>query len=183
MELARPRVSYRRSFLAAVDEFLAAGEDQYAGLVDVPADSVFPGMRFTRQDLESPAVFADMVRFVVGQEDPRAPRPSSYVPSTTRWMVEGRDVVGWISLRHELTELLLTWGGHIGYAVRPSARRRGFATEAVRQMLPLCAARGLAQVLITCDEENLGSRRVIEGHGGVYEDSREGKRRYWVPTT
>ena len=49
-------------------------------------------------------------------------------------------------------------------------------------MLPLCADLGIDPVLVTCDEDNLPSRRVIESNGGVYEDSREGKRRYWVPT-
>jgi predicted acetyltransferase len=49
-------------------------------------------------------------------------------------------------------------------------------------MLPLCAERGLGQVLVTCDEENVASRKVIEANGGRYEDSNEGKRRYWVPT-
>jgi predicted acetyltransferase len=144
---------------------------------------VFGGISFTREDLESPAVFADMVDFILAQERPESPRPVGWVPSTQRWMVAGGQFVGRISLRHELTELLFTWGGHIGYSVRPSARGRGLATEALRRMLPLCSERGLDQVLVTCDEGNLASRAVIETNGGVYEDSREGKRRYWVPTT
>jgi predicted acetyltransferase len=182
MELVRPHQRYRKSFLVAADEFVAAGEEMYAGTISFPPDAVFAGIEFTRGDLESPAVFADMVRFVVGQEEPDAPRPAGFVPSTARWMVDAGELVGRISLRHELTELLLAWGGHIGYSVRPSARRRGYATDALRQMLPLCAERGLGQVLVTCDEENVASRKVIEANGGRYEDSNEGKRRYWVPT-
>ena len=95
---------------------------------------------------------------------------------------DGPQVVGRISLRHELTAWLLEVGGHIGYAVRPSARRRGHATRALALMLPVAADHGLDRVLVTCDVDNVGSRRVIEANGGVLEDVRGTKRRYWVPT-
>jgi predicted acetyltransferase len=95
-------------------------------------------------------------------------------------MVEAGEVVGRISLRHELNELLFTWGGHIGYSVRPSARRRGHATAALAGMLEVCRGKGIDPVLITCDVDNVASRRTIEGAGGVYEDTRDGKLRFWV---
>ena len=65
--------------------------------------------------------------------------------------------------------------------MRPSARRRGHATRAVQLILPLCEELGIDPVLITCDVDNIGSRTVIESCGGVYEDTREGKLRFWVP--
>jgi predicted acetyltransferase len=92
-------------------------------------------------------------------------------------------VVGRISLRHALTPWLLEVGGHIGYAVRPSARGRGYATRALALMLPVAAAHGIDPVLITCDDTNVASRKVIEANGGVLEDNRNGKLRFWVPTT
>jgi predicted acetyltransferase len=98
-------------------------------------------------------------------------------------MVADGEVVGRISLRHVLTPWLLEVGGHVGYAVRPSARRRGHATRALALVLPLAAARGIDPVLVTCDADNVGSRRVIEANGGVLEDRRGEKLRYWVPTT
>jgi predicted acetyltransferase len=98
-------------------------------------------------------------------------------------MVVDREYVGRITVRHVLPEELLEWGGHVGYAVRPGARGRGYARQALGLALPVAAELGLAQVLLTCDEGNLASRRIIEAYGGVHEDTREGKRRYWVSTT
>ena len=101
---------------------------------------------------------------------------------TYLWMVDDDEVVGRISLRHTLTPWLLEVAGHIGYAVRPTARRRGHATRALALMLPVARARGIADVLVTCDEDNFGSRAVIEANGGVLEDVRGGKLRFWIPT-
>ena len=88
--------------------------------------------------------------------------------------------MGYLALRHALTPFLLEEGGHIGFSVRPSRRREGHATRALALALPRASALGLDQVLITCDDDNEGSRRTIEHNGGVYEDTRKGKRRYWI---
>lgn len=181
-ELATPHPRYQTSFLAAADEFLAAGEDRYARIPDIRQDAFFEGLSSTREQLEDPAAFAHYAAWLAGQKEPDAPRPEGIVPCTELWMVADGEYVGAISLRHELTELLLTWGGHIGYSVRPSARRRGYAGRALAMMLPVAAGLGIDPVLITCDTDNEASRRTIERNGGVYEDTREGKRRYWVPT-
>lgn len=85
-------------------------------------------------------------------------------------------------LVHRLNDLLLDVGGHIGYDVRPSARRRGHATAMLRGALPWANGLGIDRVLVTCDDDNVGSIRVIEAAGGELEDVREAKRRYWVPT-
>ena len=180
-ELTRPDARFHRSFLAAADEFLAAGENAYANLISWPADDVFPGVTFTRESLEDPAEFAGFAEFLAAQRFPESPRPSTYVPYTELWMTDGDEYLGRITLRHELNELLRTWGGHIGYGVRPTARRRGYATRALAMMLPAAAELDIDPVLVTCDPDNVGSRRAIEKNGGVYEDTRDGKRRYWVP--
>ena len=105
------------------------------------------------------------------------------VPATYLVAVEGDRIVGRASIRHELNAELLERGGHIGFGVVPAARRRGIATEILRRCLELAHSRGLERVLVTCDENNVGSRTTIEHAGGHLEDIRdhaEGRvRRYW----
>jgi predicted acetyltransferase len=114
--------------------------------------------------------------------DPEATRPEGIVLCDYLWITDGSEVVGFLALRHELTPWLLEEGGHIGYSVRPSRRREGHASRALDLALIRAKGLGLERVLLTCDEDNLGSRRTIENAGGVYEDSRKGKRRYWITT-
>ncbi|HEY5111210.1 MAG TPA: GNAT family N-acetyltransferase [Acidimicrobiales bacterium] len=94
--------------------------------------------------------------------------------------------VGRVSIRFTLNEFLATRGGHVGYAVVPKQRRKGYASESLRQALVILRAEGVEKVLVTCDEVNVGSALVIEGCGGVYEstvparDGGTGIRRYWI---
>ena len=183
MQLVDPHPRLQRSFLEALDELTAAGEELYARLPSWPAEGDFPGLEVTRSSLRDAGAFADYCAFLLAQRQDAAPRPRAYVAATELWLAEGPDLadyLGRISLRHELTEALHEWGGHIGYVVRPSARRRGHASAALAGMLEVCRDRGIDPVLVTCDVDNTGSRRVIEGAGGRYEDTRVGKRRYWV---
>ena len=183
MRLVDPAVRYHRSCLAAADELAAAGEERYATFPSWPAEGAFPGVDFSRDAVADPEAFAELVRFLLVQRDPASPRPRAYVPFTELWMVEEERYVGRISLRHELNEALYEWGGHIGYVVRPTARGRGVATAALLSMLELCRDQGIDPVLVTCDVDNIASRRVIEKAGGEYEDTRLEKLRYWIPVS
>ena len=178
--LVDPDVRYQQSFLAAADEFVAADQEHYAGPVSLPAGPGFDGVEFTRAGLVDPDEFARYASYLLAERLPDTPRPEGWVPHTVKWVVEGEEYVGRVSLRHTLTAQLLTWGGHIGYGVRPTARGRGAATAALAQMLPIAAGLGIDRVLVTCDVDNEPSRRTIERNGGVYEDTREGKLRYWI---
>lgn len=108
------------------------------------------------------------------------------VHATYWWIVEDGKVVGSITLRHRLTDFLLNAGGHIGYSVRPTARKRGLAAWALGRVLTHARERGLDRVLVTCDDSNGASARTIERNGGVLEDIRDtdlGRtRRYWIAT-
>ena len=113
--------------------------------------------------------------------------PEGYVPTSTYWLVRnGRDVVARSTLRHRLNAHLEHEGGHIGYSVRPSDRRRGYGTAVCRLTLAKARALGLARVLITCDDDNIASARVIEKNGGRFENAVRAratgkmKRRYWI---
>ncbi len=108
------------------------------------------------------------------------------VPSTTYLSVRLSDgrLIGMIDIRHYLNEGLRLHGGHIGYSIRPSERRKGYAKEQLRLALEKCRELGIEKALVTCDKKNLGSARTILANGGVLENEVEdGERitqRYWI---
>ncbi len=110
--------------------------------------------------------------------------PKGRVPATFFIAEVNGELVGRSSIRHELNTYLFNYGGHIGYGVRPEFRRRGYATEILRQSLGYIRELGVADVLMTCLDENVGSATVIETCGGELENivDLEGKplRRYWI---
>jgi predicted acetyltransferase len=113
--------------------------------------------------------------------------PPDFVENSTYWLVHpsGR-VLGGVNIRHRLNEHLATSGGHIGYGIRPSERRKGYAAEQLRLALDIMGEMGIRKVLIVCDKDNPGSARTILKNGGALdseaEDPETGKlfQRYWI---
>jgi len=124
---------------------------------------------------------------VLGEQERGVNLPPHHVPSTFLFAFVGQRIVGRVSIRHRLNDFLLRAGGHIGYVVVPELRRQGHATEILRLALQIACERfGVGRVLVTCDDDNIGSIRTIENNGGVLEDVINGpdldkpKRRYWI---
>ena len=113
--------------------------------------------------------------------------PEGLVPDSSFLCLRGADdrLVGMINIRHTLNGYLREFGGHVGYAIRPSERGKGYAISQLRLGLEECRKLGINRVLLTCLDDNARSRQTILKGGGVYEDTREredGKRfeRYWI---
>ena len=165
--LVRPTVDLCADFRALAEEFLAAGDDRYCTAArDVPA-------------------FVEMC----GDHSVGRNLPADCVPQSTFWLVrDAKKIVGCSRLRHRLTQFLAERGGHIGYDVRPSERRRGYGTRLLQLTLAEARRIGLTRLLITADEGNVPSWRIIEKNGGLCEPglvlTESGAlRRYWIDTT
>lgn len=111
--------------------------------------------------------------------------PDGFVECSTFWLInENNRILGAIDIRHRLNDYLLFRGGHIGYGIRPSERRKGYASSMLSFALKECKTVGLSKVLITCSKSNSGSARTIIKNGGILEseDSDNGEifQRYWI---
>lgn len=114
--------------------------------------------------------------------------PDNFVQSTQFIYVRETDnkLVGMIQVRHYFNEFLEKYGGHIGYSIRPTERRKGYAGAMLRDCLPYCKEIGLNEVLLTCEENNIGSKRTILKNGGIYEKTvfcemdEVNLERYWI---
>lgn len=114
--------------------------------------------------------------------------PKGFVPQTQFICLREADnkIVGVIQIRHYLNEFLGQYGGHIGYSVCSSERKKGYATFMLREILPICKELGLEKILITCLKDNEASKRVIINNGGIYESTvyepteKVSLERYWI---
>jgi predicted acetyltransferase len=155
---------HEASLLELAEEFREEGDHRFDGLLDDP-DAYFE--------------LAD--RFVHDRD-----LPPNRVPMTHYLLFDGELLVGGSRLRRRLIPVLLLDGGNIGYEVRRSARRRGYATEILKRTLEEARVLGLDRVLLTTEVSNAGSSRVIERAGGVPDGKTvsprtgEQMRRYWI---
>jgi predicted acetyltransferase len=148
--LTDPSERYQDSYLEALQEFQAEGRHLEISLEEVAAH------------------FGDFVQCLREQAD-RAKLKPGRVPHWHFWLIDGNDYIGRLILRTGVNEHLLQIGGHIGYEIRPSRRRQGYGKLILKYGLERAKTFGLERVLLTCDEDNLGSRRIIESLGGILE--------------
>ena len=112
--------------------------------------------------------------------------PKGLVPSSTYLGVREKDnyIVGMIDIRHYLNEYLTQVGGNIGYSVRKSERNKGYAKQMLKLALEKCKDLKMKKILITCDEDNIASEKVILSANAKLEDIRnvdgENKKRFWI---
>lgn len=96
-----------------------------------------------------------------------------------------KEILGAVNIRHSLNQDLLFRGGHIGYGIRPSQRRKGYATQMLSLTLEQCRELGLEKVLVTCNKDNIGSAKTIINNNGILENEvieKSGNivQRYWI---
>lgn len=155
MKLMEPTMNYDKQIQAFRQEFLLSGESM---------DGCGSLRRFEHT--------RDWMDQLEAYKKPET-TPPGHVPMTQYIYVRESDdkIVGVIQIRHYLNDYLEKYSGHIGYSVCPSERRKGYAVQMLKRVLPECKALGIDKVLISCVPENEGSRRTIVKNGGVYEST------------
>jgi len=168
LELIELSAPYQDSFLTGLRELQADGQLLYYNIASISAD------------------FGAFVQSLQHNKD-RTKIPANRVPDVDYWLYENDSILlGHLSLRYKLNAYMLQLGGHIGYQICPSQRRQGYGKIILQLGLEKARAIGLQRVLVTCDENNLGSKKIIEANGGQLENAilLEGnsirKLRYWI---
>ncbi len=170
MKLVLPSIEYKESFLEALEEF----------------------RKTQTQDIENSLVkrygeSADFDAFITKLRGEMEGKflPEGYVPHTVFWLTHCGKFIGWLNIRHRLNNHLEEVGGHIGYAIRPSERGKGYGNKILELALPKARELGITDVRITCNADNIRSAKIIEKNGGVFENTAttsDGivRRRYWI---
>ena len=172
MELVLPSQKYEVSFIQAVKEYQAVDSNGVKGICQLNVE-----------DLKTN--FPTYIFKILSQTEGNN-LPDGHVPQTVYWLIDNGEFIGRVTLRHSLTQRLHNEGGHIGYDIRPSKRKMGYGKKILELALPKAKGLGLTKVLVTCDETNLASKKIIETHGGVFENSlklhedKPAKLRYWI---
>ena len=168
IKLIEPTVELKSEFLAMVDEFKAEGRNAIDGIGCIDKDDFDNSVRLAKDHTHGIGL------------------PEGWVPASTYWVVRRGHIVGTCHLRHQLNEFLRNFGGHIGYSIRGSERGKGYGTKMLALALEKAQLLGIKRVLITCEDDNIASTRVIEKNGGKLADKVKTKyaefltRRYWI---
>lgn len=165
--LARPHQRYKASYIAAAWEYIRE-----------------EGSRDWDPDILSTRFDEYLTVLQQAETEPLA----GMVPASHFWLISAdQRYLGDVNIRHHLNDSLRRFGGHIGYKIRPSERRKGYGTLICRLGIEQARRRNIRDILVTCDDDNIGSCKIIESNGGVLRDKidngrRALTRRYWIYT-
>lgn len=166
MKLIKPTLQYKNTFQEALEEFEAENAKGFWNIKQKAIDNI----ELYIHNSEKYEKGIDL--------------PENWVPASTYWLMDEEKFLGHVSIRHKLNVPLKKKGGHIGYAIRPSVRRKGYGKKILELALPKARKLDIKNALITCIDTNVSSQKIIESHGGVYQDKNEVDgipiRRYWI---
>jgi len=161
-------MEYEKEYLSFYQEWKDSGEDMIPWVIS-----------------KDPSNFKEMIQSLFDSEKGEN-LPENWVPDSTYWLVnEKNKILGAVNIRHRLNEKLFNCGGHIGYGIRPSERRKGYATKLLSLSLEKGKELGIQKALVVCDEGNIGSEKTILNNGGLrdtdfIEDDGNIVKRFWI---
>ncbi len=165
--LIEPALQYKESYLQAMQEFQDEGTYRIYNLQRVAEH------------------FEEYLTLIKQAQASDVDTPGR-VPSADFWLIDNNEFIGRLNLRYKLNEPLLKFGGHIGYEIRPGRRKHGYGKIILRLGLEKAREAGIERVLVTCDDDNIASSKIIEHNGGRLENaveipkSSKRKLRYWI---
>ena len=168
VKLIKPTVVLESAYLDFYEEWKQTGEEMIPWVI-----------------AKDPSDFPAMVRSLLDAEKGIGLQ-EGWVPDSTFWLVDDNNrILGVANIRHALTEHLMNAGGHIGYGIRPTERKKGYATQLLKLSLEKTKELGIDRVLVVCDAVNIGSDKTILNNGGVMdadfvEDNGNVIKRYWI---
>lgn len=167
MKLVKPTVKYKDTFIEGMLEFKETGEDILFAI------------------LKEHSV-ADSYIDLIKKKERGESLSKGQTPFSTFWLIDKEEFIGRVRIQHTLTKKIRTIEGQIGYTIRPSKRKNGYGKKILALALSKCRELGMDKVLVTCDETNIASKKIIEVSGGIFEKANEqgkGKPKkllYWI---
>lgn len=168
MFLAHPTFDLKSKYIDFYQEWKESGEEMIPFVIK-----------------KDPKNFQSMLNYLSDCEKGIEPLESWIPESSTYWLIDKNEMIGVVNIRHHLTEPLFNDGGHIGYGIRPSKRKKGYATRILSLGLKKAKELNLEKVLIVCNSTNIASKKVILNNGGIsdkdfIDENNNTLKRYWI---